>query len=116
MSNDPVTGPVPPQVFKALADAPHGHAARTIREYDPTWGLDGQPEPETKTWLVFLRVRMVDAEGTIMIKAPTKTLAEQLAKAQIESPDEFKKIDWEVRSRDVDPCDVCIDSVTDYGR
>ena len=54
---DPVSGPIPRDVFATLAAEPHGQALRIIQQYDP---LYGRKEGEKLRWKVTLRREIPD--------------------------------------------------------
>jgi hypothetical protein len=89
MAIDPITGPVPPEEFRRLVDAPHGEAVKAIRKYDPTYGLkDG----ETIKWIVTYE-REVTQVGTITVDASSEDEAEKLADEILENDEE--RFAWE---------------------
>jgi hypothetical protein len=78
----PATGPIPPEKFRELVDAPHGEARLLIRQYDPFWGL----EPGQKIdFEVEVRCEMI---GGAIVKAASleeaKKLADNLKSSDIE--------------------------------
>lgn len=82
------TGPIPPEEFKALVDAPHGHALKIIQKYDPLYGrfpAGGEP----RKWRVKLS-KEITATGFVTVEAVTAEEAEELAHGV---PDH--KIDWD---------------------
>jgi len=80
------TGPIPPEEFKALVDAPCGQALKVIRQYDPHYGKD---DGELRKWRVKL-FKEVQAEGFVTVEASSAEEAEALAYGV---PDH--KIDWD---------------------
>lgn len=88
MSN-PSTGPLDPETLKALAEAPFGKAAETIRKYDPQWG---RRPGEKFDWEVTVRRSGAD-RGTAIIKAASQEEADALADDLTES-----EIDWDFDS------------------
>lgn len=82
------TGPMTSEQLKALADAPHGHALKEIRKFDPLYGrLSG--EGELIKWRVKL-TKEVQAVGFVTVEAATKEDAEALA----EEVDDHK-VEWD---------------------
>lgn len=71
------TGPIPPEEFKALVDAPHGQALKVIQKYDPLYGRFS-PDGEPRKWRVKL-TKEVQATGFVTVNAVTKEEAEELA-------------------------------------
>lgn len=104
---DPVTGPVPREVFKALADAPHGQALKEIRKYDPQYGTGGDNSLPLKKWIVFFTARHVRATGSLIIEAPTKDAARAAAPQKIDT--EIDRLEWEIDDRSLDVADITID-------
>lgn len=71
--NDPVTGPIPRETFAKLVAAPHGEAARTIRQYDPLWG---KAPGEKVRWKVECTAKQF---GTAYVEASSQEEADKLA-------------------------------------
>lgn len=86
MTPHPSTGPIPPDEFKKLADAPFGAALKTIRKFDPLYGL---PPGEKIKWRVTFE-REITQEGEAYVMAASKEEAEKLADEIPES-----KICWD---------------------
>lgn len=82
------TGPLSPEEFKALVDAPHGQALKAIRKYDPLYGKFSA-EGEPRKWRVKM-TKEVQAVGFVTVEAVTEEEAEALAHGV---PDH--KIDWD---------------------
>lgn len=93
MSDDPVSGPMPREKLRALAEAPHGDARDVIRQYDPFWGL---PPGATIEYEVELRA---DVSGYALVKASSieeaRKLAANLNKHEVEF-DPSDAADWKV--------------------
>lgn len=82
------TGPLSPEEFKALVDAPHGQALKAIQKFDPLYGKFSA-EGEPRKWRVKL-VKEVTATGFVTVEAVTKEEAEALAHGISDY-----KIDWD---------------------
>ena len=83
---DPVSGPMPRELLRDLANAPHGRAVKVIREYDPQFG---RAEGEKFDWEV--RVERLGADqGSVIVKAANEDEACELA----EDADECE-VDWD---------------------
>lgn len=80
------TGPIPPEEFKALVDAPHGQALKAIRKYDPHYGKD---DGDLRKWRVKL-VKEVTATGFVTVEAVSEEEAGSLAHGISDY-----KIDWD---------------------
>lgn len=75
MTNDPVSGPIPRDIFDELVTAPYGVAAKTIRKFDPTWD---RAEGEKFKWRVRFE-REVTEVGYATVEAESADEAEQIA-------------------------------------
>lgn len=84
--NTSATGPIPPEEFRALIEAPYGAATKAIRQYDPMWG---RKDGETVRWRV--RVSMErPVVGSVIVEAETEE--EAIDRAFEVNPD---TIEWE---------------------
>lgn len=81
---DPVSGPMPKQRLRELADLPFGAARKAIQQYDPIWGL----QPGEK---IEFEVRVSGhMQGTAIVKAADQKEADALAD-KLNSGD----VDWD---------------------
>lgn len=84
---NPVSGKMPIEEFRKLKDAPYGAAIKTIRKYDPCWGV--KPGEKIK-WTVTATAQM---RGEATVEASSQEEAEKLADLL---PDH--EFDWEALS------------------
>lgn len=94
---DPITGPIPRDVFAQIVNAPHGEAKRMIRKYDPLFGVQ---DGEKVKWKVTVERQGAD-QGYAIIEASSKEEADDLA-------DELQEheIDWDYDSGDLEVISV----------
>jgi hypothetical protein len=72
---DPVTGPIPREVFAQIVAAPFGGATQAIRKFDPLWGrVAGEPIK----WKVKLS-RETREVGSAVVEASTEEEANEIA-------------------------------------
>lgn len=93
---NPVSGKMPIEEFRKLKDAPYGAAIKTIRKYDPCWGV--KPGEKIK-WTVTATARIY---GDATVEACSQEEAVKLADAL---PD--NAFDWDVSDR----LEILIDEV-----
>ncbi len=75
MAHDPISGPMPRERLRELADAPFGEAAKAIRKYDPQFG---RREGEKFEWEVRVE-RSGPDQGTVIVMAANEDEACDLA-------------------------------------
>lgn len=97
---DPVTGPIPREVFAKAILAPYGGAKKIIREYDPLWGI--APGDKIR-WKV---EAMSKQWGEAFVEADSQEEADQKADELDESD-----FDWDYSSGDVTIISVEIDGI-----
>lgn len=75
IANDPISGPIPRDEFKALVSAPFGEAEKVIRKFDPLWHR--APDEKIKWRVKFtMEATMV---GYATVEASSEPEAEALA-------------------------------------
>jgi hypothetical protein len=96
--NDPISGPVPRDVFKTLVSVPYGKAREVIRKYDPMWGVE---EGEKVRWKVTCYYTHV---GVAYVEAANQEEADDLANDLLDSDFSF-----DYGNGDIDIIDVELD-------
>ncbi len=84
---DPISGPIPREIFATLIGLPFGEATKRIRQYDP---LYGRKPGEKIAWTVKCRVRWLEGTATIMASS------EKEAEAKAENLQPYE-VDWDDR-------------------
>lgn len=82
---DPVSGPVPREVFATLIGLPFGEATKRIRQYDP---LYGRKPGEKIAWTVTCQVRRMTGVATVM------AASEKEAEANAQDLQAYE-VDWD---------------------
>jgi hypothetical protein len=79
MSGHPSFGPIAPEEFKALVDAPVGAFAKVARKHDPLWGKTGDGT-KPKKWTVTLTRDISAVQVAVVdVVAATEKEARELA-------------------------------------
>jgi hypothetical protein len=91
MTVHPATGPISPELMRALADAPFGKAAEALRKHDPAWGLV-TPDRPNLTWTVTLTGEVI---ATLEVKVVALTEGEARERALI-AHRKMPVEDWEI--------------------
>jgi hypothetical protein len=93
--DDPVSGPIPRDKLKELANAPAGKALREIRKFDPWYGHP----PGSKVDICVVATREI--EGAAFVKAANREEAKELAKKL-----KVRDFQWETSSWIDDDYDI----------
>lgn len=94
MSAHRATGPIPPDVFQDIVNAPYGQAASMIRKYDPLWGRSLGNGEKIK-WRVKL-TQQVTMAAFVTVEAESEEEAEHLASL---IPDQ--SVSWDFEDADL---------------
>lgn len=86
-------GPLSPEEFKKLVDAPYGRAVNVIRRFDPLYGKTSS-EGEKVKWRVTLH-QDVTMSASVTVEAATEEEAEILAEAMDDD-----KLNWDYENNE----------------